>query len=251
MRLHAFIVCLGLSSTALNAVNYEGAALQSKSGLAQTSGAAVSQTDPSSTGSFRPGAGTVIIAELTRPLEAKKLKVEDSVECGVTQDLLYQGKIIIPRGARVVGHVTEVTPSSKEQPQSRFGLVFEKIVLKDKRELLFQYPAIIAALAAPIRRGAVPTTRPDQMPIQMQKGRTTGGALIDALDANASLAGANMPSATGAISAANRGVIGLKGLTLESSGEKGVVILFSKGDLKLASETQLILRVVDPKIDHK
>jgi hypothetical protein len=188
----------------------------------------------------------VIVAELTRPLNAKKLKVDDPVECGVTQDLLYQGKIIIPRGARVVGHVTEIKPSSKEQPQSRVRLVFEKIVLKDKRELPFQNPAIIAALASPIRRGAVPTTRPDQMPIQMQKGRTSGGALIDALDANASLAGANMPSATGAISAANRGVIGLKGLTLEPGSIKGTVIVSLKGDVNLVSETQLVLRVIDP-----
>jgi hypothetical protein len=230
----------------LNSTNYAGGALQVISGSAQAPVAPASQPDLSGSGSIGAGAGTVIVAELTRPLEAKKLKVDDQVECGVTQDLLYQGKIIIPRGARVIGHVTEVTASSKEQPQSRLRLVFDNIVLKDKRRLPFQYPAIIAALAAPIRRGAVPTTRPDQMPVQMQKGRTTGGALIDALDANASLAGANMPSATGAISAANRGVIGLKGLTLEPAGSKGSLIISAKSDVKLVSETQLVLRVIDP-----
>ena len=133
------------------------------------------------------------------------------------------------------------------QPQSLLGLVFERIVLKDKRELSFQYPAIIVALAAPIQRGAIPTTRPDEMPVQMQKGRTTGGAIIDALDNNASLAGANLPSTTGAISAANRGVIGLKGLTLEPNSKNGSMIVSSKGEIRLVSQVQLVLRVIDPQ----
>jgi hypothetical protein len=244
METHKLIVLVSLASMALNATDYERTMLPLESPTLQASG--VPQEDSSSTGSFSPGAGTVIVAELTRPLEARKLKVADLVESGVTQDLLYQGKIIVPRGARVIGHVTEVMPSSKEQPQSRLGIVFEKIVLKDKRELSFQYPAVIVAVAAPIRRGAVPTTRPDEMPVQMQKGRTTGGAIIDALDNNASLAGANMPSTTGVISGANRGVIGLKGLGLEPAGPNGSVIVSSKGEVKLASQIQLIIRVMNP-----
>ncbi|MCU1332594.1 MAG: hypothetical protein JWM08_1586 [Candidatus Angelobacter sp.] len=246
MKAYAFIFILSLSSMFLNAVNSEVAALNSISGLAQAPSGTTPQTDLSSAGSFRPGAGTIIVAELIGPIEAKKLKIDDLVECGVTQDLLYQGKIIIPRGARVAGHVAEVTLSSKAQSQSRLGLIFEKIVLKDKRELTFEYPAVVAALAAPIKRGVVPTTRPEEMPVQMQKGRTTGGALIDALDSNASLAGANMPSSKGAIGAANRGVIGVKGLTLEPVGPHGAVILSLKGDVKLVPETQLVLLVVDP-----
>lgn len=246
MTLHAFTAFLGLALMAHPATNFEHEAIQSRPEPAQAPGNTAPQTDFSSTGSFRPGAGTVIVAELSRPLETKKLNVDDPVECRVTQDLLYQGKIIIPRGSMVIGHVTEVVSSSKEHPQSRLGLIFEKIVLKDKRELPFQFPAIVAALVAPIRRSAVPTTRPDQMPVQMQKGRTTGGALIDALDANASLAGANMPSSTGAASAANRGVIGLKGLALDPPDAKGAVIVSAKGDVKIDSESQLVLRVIGP-----
>jgi hypothetical protein len=245
MKSHIVIVFLGLTAT-LGARNYKHAPLQPELATSQAPDAMASQADSFSTGSFRPGAGTVIVAELSRPLDSRKLKVSDPVECGVTQDLLYQGRIIVPSGARVVGHVTEVTPSTKEQRQARLGLVFEKIVLKDKRELPFQYSAIIAALAAPVRRGVVPTTRPEDMPIQMQKGRPTGGAIIDALDNNASLAGANLPSTTGVIGAANRGVIGLKGLTLESGGNKGSVIVSAKGEVKLASEIQLVIQVIDP-----
>jgi len=246
MKIHEWFLVAGLSSASLSALNFGLAPVPSITDPPQTEIGTPSQQDLSSTGSFRPGAGTVIVAELTRPLDAKRLKVDDPVDCGVIQDLLFKGKIIIPRGAKVIGHVVEVTASNKIQPQSRLGLIFEKIVLKDKRELAFEYPAVIGALAAPIKRGVTPTTRPDQMPVQMQKGRTTGGALIDALDANASLAGANMPSTTGAISAANRGVIGLKGLQLQPVNSKSTAIISSKGDVKLVSQTQFVLLVTGP-----
>ena len=245
MKARSLIIFVGLLATGLNAGTNSPATAQSEAVKPQAAGSSPSQTQDS-TGSFRPGVGTVIVAEFARMVEAKKLKVDDKIECRVSQDLLYQGKIIIPRDARVIGRVTEAIPSAKEQPQARLGMVFEKIVLKDKRELAFQYPAIIVALAAPIRRGVVPTTRPDEMPIQTQKGMSSGGALVNALDNNASLAGANMPSTTGAIGASNRGVIGLKDLVLVRDDTKGNVIVSPRGNINLAFDTQVVLRVVDP-----
>lgn len=55
-----------------------------------------------------------------------------------------------------------------------------------------------------------------------------------------------MPSATGAISGANRGVIGLKGLALETNSPEASVIVSDKGDVKLVFNTQMVLRVTDP-----
>ncbi len=246
MRSSALATALSLVSMGLQTKPYEPFMSQSEPARGQAQAGAVHQED-SATGSFRPGAGTVIVVELTKSLETKKAKVGDKVECDVVQDLLYKGKIIIPHDAQVLGHVTEATPSTKEKPQSRLGLVFEKIVLKDKRELPFQYPAVVMALASPVRRTTVPTTQMTDMPIQMEKGRTTGGAAIDALGANSNLAGANMRApAEGAIGAANRGVIGIKGLALETPSPEMTVIVSSKGDVKLVFETQMVLRVIDP-----
>jgi hypothetical protein len=243
VKIYEWLIAGGLASVFLNLAL---APVQTAKDPPPTGIDAQSSQDTSSAGSFSPGAGTVIVAELTRSLDAKKLKLHDPVDCRVTQDLLYKGKIIIPHGASVIGHVTEVAQISKVQGQSRLGIIFEKIILKDKKELAFEYPAIIGALGAP-KRGVSPTTRPDQMPIQMQKGRTTGGALINALDANASLAGANMPSSTGAIGPFNRGVIGLKGLQLEPTSSKNTTIVSTKGDVKLLPETQLVLFVMGPE----
>src|SRR5215472_10569209 len=42
---------------------------------------------------YSPGVGTIIVAELTNSVNAKKAKIGDRVECTVVTDLLYQGKI--------------------------------------------------------------------------------------------------------------------------------------------------------------
>jgi hypothetical protein len=213
---------------------------------AQASESPQIKAETNSAGSFRPGSGTVIVAELSDSLDARKAKEGDQVKCEVVQDLVYTGRVIIPHGAKVLGHVSEASRSTKEQPQSRLGLVFERIVLKDKRELPFQYTAVIMAVAAPIKRTTGPTTQMNDLPVQMEKGRTTGGAAIDAVGANANLAGANMRlPGSGAIGGTNRGVIGIKGLALENTASGTTVIVSAKGDVKLVFETQMVLQVMD------
>jgi hypothetical protein len=198
-----------------------------------------------STTDFRPGAGTMILVQLTKGIESKRLRIGDEVSCTVIQDLLYKGKIVVPHKAKVIGHVIEVRASSKDQRQSRLGLQFGEVVLPDKRELPFEHPAIVEAVAAPIRASTVPTSRITDMPIQMEKGRTTGGSAMDAVTANPDLVGANFPVTTGAISVSNRGVIGIRGLALEKKDAEKSVIVGSKGDINLRLGTQLVLRVTD------
>jgi hypothetical protein len=101
-------------------------------------------------------------------------------------------------------------------------------------------------VAAPIPRTTGPTTQMNDLPVQMEKGRTTGGAAIDAVGANANLAGANMRlPGSGAIGGTNRGVIGIKGLALENTASGTTVIVSAKGDVKLVFETQMVLQVMD------
>lgn len=186
------------------------------------------------------------MVELLNSIDTKKSMVGTQVEGAVRQDLLYKGRIIIPRNARVIGHVTEAVEYTKEHP-SRLGLLFEKIVLKDKKELPFEYPAVIEAVAPPVRHTVVPTSSLDQMPVQMEKGKSTGAAAVDAVQANPNIMGANFPQTTGVISGANRGVIGMKGLSLQKSTAEAVTIVGDKGNVKLSSRTQMVLRVIDGK----
>lgn len=193
-----------------------------------------------------PGAGTLLLGELIKPLDAKKVKVGTPVECRLLQDLLYKGKIIVSHKARAWGHITEVVVAGKGHPGSQVGLVFDRLVMPDKREVPFQNPAIVIALAAPIRRSTVQTTSMTDLPVLMSKGQATGASAIGAVEANAQLAGANMPTSNGAISAANRGVIGLKNVSLDNGQPAYSLIVSNKGNLRLDFDAQVLLEVTRP-----
>lgn len=194
---------------------------------------------------YRPGANTMILAELENDLDAKKAKPGDTVHALVLQDLVYKGKIVVPRNSKVVGHIISVKLPRDNDPRSELGLVFEEIALPNKKHMPFQNPAIIEAVAPPIRKVATPSTRMSDMPVQMEKGQSSGGAALDRLVNNANLAGANLPSIEGVISTASRGVIDLPGLTLDNSNARFSVLRSQKGDLKLGFESQVVLRVTE------
>lgn len=261
MKLCTLALVLGAISTGLNASNRQPSISQSAPVKAQPESAPESRGQAASVSgdqspvkanedsitSFRPGAGTIVVMDLPNGADAKKCHVGDPVEGVVRQDLLFKGKIIVPNNAKVVGHVTEAVSYTKEHG-SRLGMVFDKIILpKNKGELPFQYPAVIEAVAAPIRHSVVPTSNLNQLPIQMEKGKSTGGAAMDALQSNPNIMGGNFPQTTGVISGANRGVIGLKDLSLEKSTPEAVTIVGNKRDVKLAAHTQMVLRVTDGK----
>ena len=205
---------------------------------------------------YRPGIGTIIVAELTNSIDAKKAKIGDRVECRVTQDLLYQGKVVIPRDAKVIGHVTEVEASTKERRESRLGLSFDRILLKSKKELLFESPAIVVALAPPIKRAVTTNTKVNDLPVAMEQGgqstaggssggSTTGGSVLDAITANPNLVGANVASSSGAINATNRGVVGWPELVLLKGAPGTSVIASPKANVELWYQSQMVLRIVE------
>jgi hypothetical protein len=195
--------------------------------------------------SFRPGSGTIIVIELTKGLNAKKVATGERVDAIVTQDLLYQGKVIIPSNVKVLGHVTEVKASDKEDPESRLGMVFDKIILRDGREMPFQRPAIVEALAPQMRLVRTANQNVADLPIKMQRGQASGDSVTQAVGPETRINGGTNITATGALSQGARGVIGIKGLALNSPYPETSVITSSKGDVKLDYGTQMVLRVTN------
>jgi hypothetical protein len=201
---------------------------------------------------FRPGIGTIIVAELANSVSAKKAKIGDRVECTVVVDLLYQGKIVVPRNAKLVGRITEAEAFTKEHHESRLGLTFEKVVLKDKKELVFQAPAIVVALAPPFTGTLTTSTNLRDMPVQMSKGgqspgaSSTGSSVVNSLTANPNLLGGNMTARGSAIGAADRGVIGWPGVFLLKGPPGTSVIASPKNTVELGFQAQMVLRVVEP-----
>ena len=77
-------------------------------------------------------------AELSKSLDAKKAKPGDEVTAKLTQDVKADGKVVMHKGSRLVGHVTEAQAKSKENAESKLGIVFDKAVSERRRGSGFQ-----------------------------------------------------------------------------------------------------------------
>jgi hypothetical protein len=218
--------------------------------------------------------GTFLLAEFAGSVNARKLKTGDRVKAHVVQDVLSHGRIVVPEGASLVGHITEVALRSKGQPESSLGIVFDKAELKHHKELLFQ--AVVVALAAPAQRHSR-VDEPDRMiPAAMVGGPGQGTSMTghganrpSTVDRNASSSLAALtltppgtiqndsshPATAGygearpetrPMSAGMFGVRGIKNISLSqrSGGDTpGPIIVSNTNDVKLEDATQVILRI--------
>src|SRR5689334_7654741 len=81
--------------------------------------------------------GSILYAELSKTVDAKKAKAGDPVSAVLLADLLSHGKVVARRDSKLVGHVTEAQAHSKDTPESRLGIVFDKVLLKGGQEIPF------------------------------------------------------------------------------------------------------------------
>ena len=61
--------------------------------------------------------GTTLQAELTKSIDAKKAKQGDEVTAKLTQDVKSSGQVVLHKGTKLVGHVTEAQAKSKEKEE--------------------------------------------------------------------------------------------------------------------------------------
>jgi len=268
-------------SSALPAKNSVETAVTAKPAEA----AAATVTPKVATETVKPKASYMLV-ELSNTLKAKKLKVGDKVKAEVSQDIVAHGKVIIPVETQLVGHVTEVAARDSTHPESRLGIVFDRILLKHFRDIDFK--AVVQAISQPvIRRSRV--DQPSQMlPPSMMGGgvrdapaapngrgnasnstrqSTGGGAASTSLSTfQAPITVKESPSTHVDSSAAlletpsngkpmsvgmPQGVFGIKGLSLStapSASTPGPVIVSNTDDVKLDSGTQILLQVLKVEV---
>lgn len=236
----AILVCVATPAIALIFASSQNGSPGTNSESEPETGKSTAGPGKAKEPSFRPGSGTIIVVELTN---AKKIATGERVDAIVTQDLLYQGRVIVPANAKVLGHVTEVKAADEEDPKSRLGMVFDKIILRNGREMPFQQPAIIEALAPQMRLARTADQNVADLPLQMQRGQVSGDAMTHAVGSETRINGGVNITSTGGLSGSARGVIGLKGLALNSASPDTSVVVSSKGDVKLDYGTQMVLRV--------
>ncbi|HEV2989311.1 MAG TPA: hypothetical protein VG759_12775 [Candidatus Angelobacter sp.] len=209
--------------------------------------------------------GTNVQAELTKSLDAKKAKVGDQVTARVTQDVKSNGQVVVRKGSKLVGHVTEAKARSQGESESRLGIAFDRAVLKDGQEIAFN--AAVQALAPAVNAAAgaddsamLGGSSPAPMPSSSGAGTsgagmggpvgaigsTVGRAVGNTAGTVAGTANGTVKGAGGVLNSSSHGVIGLQGLTLSSSASgsaQGSVISSNSQNVKLDSGTQMVLQV--------
>jgi hypothetical protein len=196
-------------------------------------------------------------------VDAKKAKSGDEIQAKATQAVLSQGKVVIPKGSRILGHVTHATPRTNDQQPSQLGVVFDHAILKDGTQvpLSVSLQALGGGMNAtsmmnePSNMGGADSNRgisSSGMPGRTSPAETGAygtpggntGAMGSAGPSAASGVGGvsdNTPAAGVHLNAGSRGVVGLTGLSM-ASGPQGTVIKSEKKNVKLDSGIELVLR---------
>ena len=256
----------------------QGSAQTNKSG-AQASGNGSASTSASANAgksSVDISSGTTIDATLATSLDAKKNKPGDRVEARAAQDVKQDGKVVLKKGTRLVGHVTEAQARTKEQTQSQLGIVFDQALTNNGQEIPLN--ATIQALAATRSSAAAAAGSDEVMPSGGGMGSmsgasrggggvlggvtstagATGGAVMNTAGSASGNAGGTLNAAThstgavggltstGRLASNSSGVFGLEGLSINSaasSATQGSMIISPTKNVHLDSGTQMLLSV--------
>src|ERR1700686_4573413 len=144
-------VCATGSAAQSQPDSQAGAQLGEQSALAGKQGQGAStqkttETSPTEVTTFVKG--TLINAELTGSLDSKKAKPGDAVNARTMTDLkTNDGRTVLPKDTKIVGHVTQASARGAGQPESSLGLVFDKAILKSGQEIPLN--ASVQAVGAP------------------------------------------------------------------------------------------------------
>jgi hypothetical protein len=240
-----------------------GAQLGEQSALAGKQGQGANtqkttETSPTEVTTFVKG--TLINAELTGSLDSKKVKPGDAVSARTVTDLkTNDGRVVLPKDTKIVGHVTQATARGAGQPESLLGLVFDKAILKSGQEIPLN--AAVQAVGAPPasyfdNQAAAGEPLGGSRPaapgggVQSGSSASRGGSMNGASSTPNGIGdpsvGANPPETgnanAGQWDANTRGVVGLHNLSLNAAGQgQGSVIKSTGKNVKLDKETRLLL----------
>lgn len=209
--------------------------------------------------------GATLNAVLSNNLDARKNKAGDTVKATTSEDLKAGGVVVIPKGAKLVGHVTEAQPAAKGGGQARLGVEFDRAELKDGRQIPVH--TAFYALAAPAGYssghgltgggfgggfgggGSAVSDTANSSGRSDSEGSNLLGPSINHETLEPSPDAVGGLNSNGRLYASSRGLFGLEDLSLEpntipSSGS--TVILANARTVHLDSGTRMLLSVQSP-----
>lgn len=203
--------------------------------------------------------GSTIPVTLEKGVDAHKNKAGDKVIARTTENVKSEGQVLIPRGSQIIGRVSEAKARSTEEPESVLGIIFDRAVLKDGRELPL---ALTIQAIAPARSQT--SSDPSDMPrmTPATAGGLGGGSDLGPMsDPNAGVPGRiHSPNSvyvsdgqltlSGGLTPSCHGVLGIEGVGLapdseNSSTSRASLIISEQRNVHLYARTQMMLRVLE------
>jgi hypothetical protein len=218
---------------------------------------------PQSSDTLRIAPGSVIPVQLTKTIDAKKIKTGEEVTAKVTQDMkTTTGEVLVPKDTPIIGHVTAAQARSKEQKESQVGIAFDHAVVKgNQMQVAMLIQAVIAppsnntpdSSSAPSSGGTAPSGSAPSSPMGggSRPGGTGGSSAPQSQQAgypqNGGSSDSSQPtSSRPQITANTQGVIGMNDVKLETTGQnsaQGSVVSSEKNNVKIEKGTVLLLKV--------
>ena len=204
---------------------------------------------------------STVFAVLTKSAESKSASAGQELTLRTVSDVVVEGQVVIPKGSRLLGRITEVKVKGAGSAQSALSVVVDKAVTKEGAELPLQ--AIIAAVAAP--RDSSTDPDPTYGMLHSSEPKMTGTAPGRTPGPAGELPSGSRGGGTAEVTAAERqagereplllkedsqGAVGYEGLTLswQLTEPPPVTVFSSKGkNVKLDAGAQMLLRMAPPR----
>jgi hypothetical protein len=196
-----------------------------------------------------------VTGTLTNSIDAKKAKVGDEVVLKTTSAIKQNGQVIVAKGSRLVGRVTEVQKKAKGSADSSVSLVFDSIVQNGSSLPINATITSIIASTTSVSAGedlwANSSTSSTSSAGSSSGGgllggvtNTAGGLLSTTTNAVGSVAGTATNTVGGATGLVSTTVKGLSVTNSTSASAEGGSTLSMKGrDLQLENGTRFNLSV--------
>jgi hypothetical protein len=216
--------------------------------IALLSTACLAQSSADTKASVSVPPGTTVQAELIKAVDARKAKPGDEVVAKVTQEVKANDKVVLPKGSKVMGKVTQAQGRSKGQDESHLGLAFNSVVTKDGTQIPLSFTIQAVANSSGAMAQAALDAQANSASISMSNNAPGGGMAgrpglgsqaQGAAGADLHAGNAASTDSTGALTSTSQGIIGLPGLNLASEN----LITSSSNNLRLEGQTRFVLRV--------
>jgi len=121
-------------------------------------------------------AGTKVEAKLQSQLDARRAHVGDPVTAVTTAAVKDHGKLVLPKGSRLSGHVTSVVAADSPQSSSEVGILFDQATAADGKAMPVHLDVASVTQAA-AAADAMPAMPAEMSPPMPAAGAAGGGGL--------------------------------------------------------------------------